>query len=96
MINDAIQNAINAITSHIWAFWDGLWAPIFDSWPYWSSWGIFSLILLGCMVIGFFLNFKWPRLALGLIVAGAGAWLFGRTTMYNEMKRKLDAARERE
>ena len=95
MINEAIQSFLNAIGQKATDFWTGLWAPIFDSWPFWWSWGVFLLILLACFVIGFFLQFKWPRLILGLIVGGAAAWLFGRVTMYNELKAKLDAERKK-
>jgi len=75
--------------------WADLWAPISDAWPLWWSYGTFGLILLGCFAVGFFLQFKWARLALGVVVLAAIGWLFGRVTMYNEMKAKLDKERAR-
>jgi len=95
MINEAIQSFINAITDKLGSFWLDLWSPLSDAWPFWWSWGVFILILLACFVIGFFLQFKWIRLVLGVIVLGAAAWLTGRVTMYNEMKKKLEAERKK-
>lgn len=90
-----IQEFLDAVTSRVGGFWTGLWAPMFDGWPLWWSWGVFVLILAACLVVGFFLQFKWVRAALGLVVGLAGAWLLGRHTMYNAMKAKLDAERAR-
>lgn len=95
MIQDAINSALAALGDKIGGFWAGLWAPISDAWPLWWSYGTFGLIVIACFALGFFLQFKWVRLALGIIIAGAGAWLFGRVTMYNEMKSRLDAAKKR-
>lgn len=90
-----IKEFLDGIQTRIGDFWSGLWAPMFDGWPLWWSWGVFFLILLACLIVGFFLQFKWARAVLGIVVFGAAAWLFGRHTMYNEMKSKLDAERAR-
>src|SRR5688500_464570 len=95
MIQDAINSFFAGILAKLGDAWAGLWAPISDAWPLWWSYGVFGLIFLGCFAIGFFLQFKWARLALGVVVLGAGAWLFGRVGMYNEMKAKLDAQRRK-
>jgi len=95
MIQDAINSAIAALSDKIGGFWAALWAPISDAWPLWWSYGVFGLILIGCFAIGFFLQFKWVRAGLGVVVLIAGGWLFGRATMYDEMKAKLDAARKK-
>lgn len=93
MINDWINSAWAAVLAKLGGAWADLWSPISDAWPLWWSWGVFVLILLGCLLIGFFLQFKWARLALGVVVVTAIGWLFGRTSMYGEMRAKLDAAK---
>jgi hypothetical protein len=93
MIKEAIEAFFAAIGAKLSGAWDWLLTPIWDGWPLWWSYGVFILILLACLLIGFFLQFKWVRLALGVIVLGAAAWLTGRHTMYGEMKAKLDAER---
>lgn len=95
MIADAIKSVLGDFWAQIVERWSDLWSPIFDGWPLWWSYGVFGLILLGCFAIGFFLQFKWARLALGVVVLAAGAWLTGRVTMYGEMKEKLDAERKK-
>lgn len=94
-----IGGIIDQKLAELWAAiggkWADLWSPIWDGWPLWWSYGVFAAILVGCLLIGFFLQFKWPRLVLGIIVLAAGAWLFGRATMHAEMKAKLDAAKKR-
>lgn len=95
MIADAINSALSEVWAKLIGTWSGLWSPIWDGWPLWWSCGVFGLILIACFAVGFFLQFKWARLALGVVVLGAGAWLFGRATMYSEMKAKLDAERKK-
>lgn len=95
MINDAINQALAALGDKVGSFWAGLWAPISDAWPLWWSYGVFGLILIACFAIGFFLQFKWVRAGLGVVVLLAGAWLAGRATMYGDMKTKLDAAKKK-
>lgn len=85
--------------AEIWAKigdkWADLWSPIWDGWPLWWSYGVFGLIFLACLVLAFFLQFKWVRLGLLVVIALAGSWLFGRHGMYGEMKAKLDAERKK-
>ncbi len=95
MIQDAINSMWAALGDKIGGFWAGLWAPITDGWPLWWSYGVFGLIVIACFALAFFLQFKWVRLGLLVIIGLAGAWLFGRATMYNEMKAKLDAERKK-
>lgn len=95
MIKDAIDSFFAGILAKVGDAWSGLWAPISDAWPLWWSYGVFALILLGCLLVGFFLQFKWARLALGVVVLTAAGWLVGRTTMHSAMKAKLDAERAR-
>jgi hypothetical protein len=94
-IKGIIDQKIAELLAKIGGAWTDLWSPIFDGWPLWWSYGVFALILIACFAVGFFLQFKWARLALGVVVLGAATWLFGRVTMYNEMKAKLDAERAR-
>lgn len=95
MVDQMVTGILDTIQQYIADLWTGLWAPMFDGWPLYWSWGVFGCILLACAVVAIFVQFKWPRLALGLVVAGAGLWLFGRHTMYNEMKAKLNEERAR-
>jgi hypothetical protein len=90
-----IDDKLAEVRDKIGGAWADLWAPIWDGWPLWWSYGVFGLILLGCFAVGFFLQFKWARLALGVVVLTATGWLFGRTTMHSEMKAKLDEERAR-
>lgn len=94
-----IGGIVDAKLAELWAtlaqHWAVLWAPVWDGWPLWWSYGVFGLVLLGCLLIGFFLQFKWARFALGMIVLIAAGWLVGRHTMHTEMKAKLDAARKK-
>lgn len=92
-IGGMIDEQISRVKTWAGELWGDFWSPIFDGWPLWWSYGVFGLILLGCFAVGFFLQFRWARLALGVVVLGAGTWLFGRVTMYNEMKARLQAER---
>lgn len=95
MIADAIKSVLAEIGARISDYWLGLWSPISDAWPLWWSYGVFALIFIGCLLVGFFLQFKWVRAALGGVVLLAGAWLTGSVMMYGKMKAKLDAERAR-
>ena len=89
MINEAINSLLAALQAKASGALDWLFAPIWDGWPLWWSWGVFGLVCLGCLFAGYFLPFKWTRAALGGVVALAGAWLAGRATMYRELKERL-------
>lgn len=95
MINDAVNSAWSALMAKLGGAWAGLWSPITDGWPLWWSYGVFGLIFIGCLVLAFFLQFKWVRLGLLVIIGAAAAWLFGRVGMYNEMKARLDVERKK-
>lgn len=100
MISDAINSAIAAVQAQLSGFWSGLWAPISDTWPLWWSYGTFGLILLGAIGLGIIIRLflpgdwaKFPLITIFVGILAAAAWLFGRVTMYNTMKAKLDTER---
>lgn len=99
-IGKIVDDKVAEIASKVGDKWTDLWSPIWDGWPLWWSYGVFGLILLGAIGIGIvirlFLPGDWAKLPLLSMFVGilaAIGWLFGRVTMYNEMKTKLDAER---
>lgn len=102
MIKDAINSFFAEILAKLGDAWTGLWAPISDAWPLWWSYGAFGLILLGAIGLGIVIRLflpgdwaKFPLLTVFVGILAAIGWLFGRVTMYNTMKAKLDAERKR-
>jgi hypothetical protein len=94
-----IGGIIDTKLAELWAKvgdkWADLWSPISDAWPLWWSWGMFGLVVIGCLFLAVFLQFKWLRLGLLGVIVAAAAWLWGSVRMYGEMKAKLDAERKR-
>jgi hypothetical protein len=86
-----IKELLDAIQQRLSEFFNPIVDWIFN--PLWSWWAIFILIFAACVVIAYFLPFKWIRAALGFIVLLAGAWLAGGTMMYRDMKGRLEAER---
>lgn len=95
MIKDAINSVFADVAERANSIWTGMWAPISEAWPLWWSYGVFGLIVLACLFLAVFLQFKWVRAGLLAVIVGAGAWLLGSVMMYRTMKEKIDAERKK-
>ncbi len=100
MIQDAINSAWATVMAQFTAAWIGLWAPISDAWPLWWSYGAFGIFILAALALGILIRLylpsdwaKFPLISIFIGILTAIGWIFGRVTMYNTMKAKLDAAK---
>lgn len=100
--SNPLGGVLDDIQRRIAEFWIGLWSPISDAWPLWWSYGVVVSIVLAALFLGVLLRLylpsdwtKFPLLTIFVGILASFAWLFGRVTMYNEMKKKLDAERKK-
>lgn len=81
-----IEQALNSV----WQFFADKWAALIDPWIagliLFEWWALFVLFVAVCMLIGFFLPFKWIRAGLGGMVLLALAFVIGGTKMYRDLK----------
>lgn len=60
--------------------------PYFD-WIYLIEWYVFGIgVIIACMVIGFFFNFKWVRFGLGMIVTHVIVALWAATRVFRHFR----------
>jgi len=79
-----INEFFDALTQRI----AGLFAPLFD-YLYLGGWyvALVALIVV-CGIIGWFFDFKWVKVVLGVVVLIAGAFVAGGTTMLKHMRKE--------
>lgn len=81
---------IEGILNQIWAFFADKWTQFINPWIadllLMEWWALFVLLAGVCVFVGFFLQFKWVRAALGGIVLGALLFVLGGTKMNRDMK----------
>lgn len=95
IFDGVVDDAVGKVTGIFRDFWTGLWTPVLDAWPLWHAYIVFGIVFVVCLFLAFFLQFKWVRLGLLVIILLAGAMLTGQVTMYNTMKARMNEERAR-
>ena len=87
MGDNLIGQVLDNVQERISAAWEWLWDPL------WQWYAVGVAILIGVMLIAYFLPFKWVRAALGGFLLLVGAYIAGGRHMRQTYKDRLEEER---